>query len=66
LNLQNYLSAASLLVDFKQVMEFATAIQSLSYGVLASAGVFVVVDFLKARQELSRAMISRDRREEVR
>jgi len=48
-------------------MEFATAIQILSYGVLASAGFFVIADFLRARQELSRAMISlRYRREEVR
>jgi hypothetical protein len=47
-------------------MEFATAMQILSYGVLASAGFFVIVDFVKARQELSRAMISlRDRTEEV-
>jgi hypothetical protein len=48
-------------------MEFSTAIQILSHGVLASAGAFVIVDFLKARQELSRAITSlRDRREEVR
>jgi hypothetical protein len=54
-------------VDFKQVMEFATALQILSYGVLVGAGIVVGVDFLKARQELSRAMISwRDQREEVR
>jgi hypothetical protein len=54
-------------VDFKQVMEFATAIQILSYGVLGAAGVFVAFDFLKARQELSRViMSSRSGREEVR
>jgi hypothetical protein len=61
------LSPASLPVDFKQGMEFATAIQILSYGVLGAAGFFVAVDFLKARQELSRTMVLlRDRREEVR
>jgi hypothetical protein len=48
-------------------MEFATAIQILSYGVLGAAGVFVALDFLKARQELSRAMVLlRDQRDEGR
>jgi len=48
-------------------MEIATAIQILSYGILAAAGVAVGLDFLKARQELSRAMLSwRDGRQEVR
>jgi hypothetical protein len=39
----------------------------LSYGVLTAAGVAVGLDFLKARQELSRAMMSwRTGREEAR
>jgi hypothetical protein len=47
-------------------MELQTAIQILSYGILAAAAVAVGLDFLKARQELSRAMISwRSGREEV-
>jgi hypothetical protein len=67
LNLPNYLSLASLLVDFKQDMELATGIQILSYGILSAAGVAVGLDFLKARQQLSRVMISwRGEREEVR
>jgi hypothetical protein len=48
-------------------MELATAIQILSFGILAAAGVVVGLDFLKARQELSRAMVSwRGGRQEVR
>jgi hypothetical protein len=48
-------------------MELATAIQILSFGILTAAGTVVGLDFLKARQELSRAMLSwRAGREEVR
>jgi hypothetical protein len=48
-------------------MELATAIQILSYGILAAAGVVVGLDFLRARHELSRAMgLWRAGREEVR
>jgi hypothetical protein len=48
-------------------MELITAIQILSYGVLIAAGVAVGLDFLKARQELSKAMVSwRSEREEAR
>jgi hypothetical protein len=47
-------------------MELTTAIQILSYGILAAAGVVVGLDFVKARQELSRAMVSwRAEREEA-
>jgi hypothetical protein len=47
-------------------MELQTAVQILSYGILAAAAVVVGLDFLKARQELSRAMLSwRSGREEV-
>jgi hypothetical protein len=48
-------------------MELITAIQILSYGILAAAGVVVGLDFVKARQELSRAIVSwRSEREEAR
>jgi hypothetical protein len=48
-------------------MELTTAIQILSYGILTAAGVVVGLDFLKARLELSRAMVSwRNGREEAR
>jgi hypothetical protein len=48
-------------------MELQTAIQILSFGILAAAGTVVGLDFLKARQELSRAMLSwRAGRQEVR
>jgi hypothetical protein len=48
-------------------MELQTAIQILSFGILAAAGMIVGLDFLKARQELSRAMLSWSAgREEVR
>jgi hypothetical protein len=61
------LSVSRLLVNFRQDMELITAIQILSYGVLTAAGVAVGLDFLKARQELSRAMMSwRTGREEAR
>jgi hypothetical protein len=67
LNPTNYLSVSRLLVNFRQDMELITAIQILSYGVLTAAGVAVGLDFLKARQELSRAMMSwRTGREEAR
>jgi hypothetical protein len=67
LNLLSYLSTAGLFVHFNQEMELATSIQILSYGILAAAGVAVGLDFLKARQELSRAMMSwRIGREEAR
>lgn len=67
LNLSNYLSAAGLFVHFNQEMELVTVCQILSYGILAAAGVAVGLDFVKARQELSRAMMSwRTGREEVR
>lgn len=67
MNLGNYFWPFSLLVNFKQEMELTTAIQILSYGILAAAGVVVGLDFVKARQELSRAMLSwRAEREEAR
>ena len=67
MNPTNYLSVSRLLVNFRQDMELITAIQILSYGVLTAAGVAVGLDFLKARQELSRAMMSwRTGREEAR
>jgi hypothetical protein len=47
-------------------MELRTAIEILSYGILAAAAVALRRDFLKARQELSRAIGSwRSEREEV-
>jgi hypothetical protein len=67
LNLGSYLSPSGLLVHFNQEMELTTAIQILSYGILGAAGVVVGLDFVKARQELSRAMVSwRAEREEAR
>jgi hypothetical protein len=39
-------------------MEFSTAIQILSFGILAGAGAIVLLDFVKARQELSRAFVT--------
>jgi hypothetical protein len=67
LNLRSYFSIFGLLVHFNQEMELAAAIQILSFGILAAAGVVVGLDFLKARQELSRAMVSwRSGRQEVR
>ena len=47
-------------------MGIATGIQIMSYGILAAAGVAVGLDFVKARQELSRAMLSWRAREDIR
>jgi hypothetical protein len=47
-------------------MEIGTGIQIVSYGILAAAGVAVGLDFVKARQELSRAILSWRAREDVR
>jgi hypothetical protein len=67
LNLRNYLSRSGLLVNFRQDMELITALQILSFGILGAAGIVVGLDFLKARQELSRVMVSwRNGREEAR
>jgi hypothetical protein len=66
LNLRGYLSPFGLLVHFNQEMELGTAIQILSFGILAAAGTVVGLDFLKARHELSRAMMSWRGSEEVR
>jgi hypothetical protein len=61
------LPAAGLFVHFNQEMELLTASQILSYGILAAAGVAVGLDFVKARQELSKTMMLwRSGREEVR
>jgi hypothetical protein len=55
------------LCTLNQEMELLTASQILSYGILAAAGVAVGLDFVKARRELSRTMMSwRSVREEVR
>jgi len=58
LKLLSYLSPFDWLVHFNQEMELANTIQILSYGILSVAGVVVMLDFVKARQELSRAMTS--------
>jgi hypothetical protein len=61
------LSRSGLLVNFRQDMELITALQILSFGILGAAGIVVGLDFLKARQELSRVMVSwRNGREEAR
>jgi hypothetical protein len=48
-------------------MEFTTAIQLLSYGILVGSGAVLVLDFVKAKQEFSKVFVAwQAEREELR